>query len=206
MHPELRQNDIPTGLRILRSLVMVLLLVEGILLEAGILTYLPEQPTGLLAVAVGVILLVPLVLTWSIPRFVRPRGAAVLLLLVTALAVGPPASATWPGGITLARFGWTVIGAFPVPVFDLRITAGGLVWFRKKTHRVTRKEVAVLLEPDLEVLIIGNGWNGAAAVDDEVRNLPGIRVEILKTPEAVDLYNRLRREGRRVAILLHSTC
>ena len=112
-------------------------------------------------------------------------------------------SARWPGGITHASFGFTVVGACPIPAFDVRIDGGGTPWFRSKSHRVTLEEAQALLE-DADVLVIATGWEGVVQVDAEV--LKDARVRTLRTGEAVELYNRLRSEGRRVAIILHSTC
>ncbi len=76
----------------------------------------------------------------------------------------------------------------------------------RKTHRVTLEEARSVLSAKTEVLIIGAGWDGLVTVDPSVRELQGVRVVILTTPEAFRLYNELKSEGISVALIAHSTC
>jgi len=143
---------------------------------------------------------------WLLPRWTRRRFVVrAVLALGLVLMVLPPASARWPGGITSATFGLTVVGIMPLPVVDITIDADGSLWFRDKTHRVTLVEARALAE-GADRLIIGTGWNQAVRVEGGVETVPGIEVEVLTTKEAISRYGLLREKGVRVAILLHSTC
>jgi hypothetical protein len=56
------------------------------------------------------------------------------------------------------------------------------------------------------VLIIGLGWDGVTSPDDRIRAYRACELQLLKNREAIELFNRLKRAGRRVAIHYHSTC
>lgn len=83
-------------------------------------------------------------------------------------------------------------------------------WKKRKGHSLTREMVEVVLETDAEVLIIGNGADGALSVPQKVIDHlldHGLRkVIVLRTPEACAEYNRRCREGEKVALLAHGTC
>jgi len=77
------------------------------------------------------------------------------------------------------------------------------------THKIGEQEEKMLLEGNPEVIIIGNGWEGVLQVTEnfklETENL-GIDLKILRTPEAVEEYNQLVKEGKKANVLIHTTC
>jgi len=73
-----------------------------------------------------------------------------------------------------------------------------------KAHFVGLAEIEPLLRERPEVLIIGTGYNNMVQVEEKIAAMP--IVEILPTLQAVRRYNELRREGKRVAAIIHSTC
>lgn len=83
-------------------------------------------------------------------------------------------------------------------------------WEERRGHRVKRSMVRRALDAGVEILVIGNGANGALKVPKKTRQAiadAGIdRLIIKKTPEACAEYNQLVREGKRVALLAHGTC
>ena len=91
---------------------------------------------------------------------------------------------------------------------------GGRAWDWNETgtrHRpgIQPADLAELLEHGSEIVVLSRGRQlrletSPAAVDllDD-RNLRFVREE---TAAAIDAYNRLAAEGRRVAALLHTTC
>lgn len=134
------------------------------------------------------------------------RCSLVVVSLLALLLLVPTLSMFYPGKVTYSRFGLTVYGAIPVPSLDIIVRPGGLLWFRDKSHFISIEEVEPLLSPDVEVLVIGTGWHGAARVDPAVQEFEGIEVHILQTPAAFELFNELVSSGRRVALIAHSTC
>ncbi len=109
--------------------------------------------------------------------------------------------------ITYSRFGFTVYGATPVPFLDITINRQGFLWFRPKTHQITREELESLISPGVDIVVVGIGWDSIAQLTDEARLLGNaIDLRVLPTPVAYALYNKLKSEGRSVVLLAHSTC
>lgn len=85
-----------------------------------------------------------------------------------------------------------------------------LPWSARKGHRLTPEMVDCALHKEIDVLVIGNGVNGAIKVSKKTRMAviaAGITELIVEpTPEACATYNRLVGEGRRVGLLAHGTC
>lgn len=94
---------------------------------------------------------------------------------------------------------------------DICILAGEVrAWHERKGHRLKPHMVRVVLRPDVDILVIGNGVNGAIRVGKKIQRAvleAGIDELIIeKTPEACQAYNRLARQGKAVALLAHGTC
>ena len=118
-----------------------------------------------------------------------------------------PVISTWIGRISYSRFGLTVYGLVPIPTLDITVDQRGALWFRPKTHLILREEIASVLEPDTEVVVIGIGWEQIARIEADA--LPvGSKAElkVLSTQEAFRLFNLLKSQGRRVVLIAHSTC
>lgn len=83
-------------------------------------------------------------------------------------------------------------------------------WKTRKGHRLEPKMVPGILAGKVEVLVIGNGVNGALKVPKQTRKTilaAGVAQLIVKpTPEACALYNQLVRQGKQAALLAHGTC
>ena len=83
-------------------------------------------------------------------------------------------------------------------------------WTARKGHRLKPKMVACIFDQEIDILVIGNGVNGAIKVLKKTQKLikdNGIqKIIIRKTPDACQVYNQLAREGERVALLAHGTC
>ena len=131
-----------------------------------------------------------------------------VIAILTALLV---VSGVWLFFNPPGRFGWgcyayTTYGSIPRPVSDLQVRCDGAVRTVDKTHDLAYDHVRWLLDPMPEILIVGTGWDGVTVPRSEVKNLQGCEVEVLETGDALDRYNRLKREGRKVAIHVHSTC
>lgn len=122
------------------------------------------------------------------------------LLLTGWLLANPP-----------GRFGWscyayTTFGALPCPISDFQVRADGSTRNVDKTHELSFERIDWLLDPQPEVLIIGLGWDGVTEPAARIRNYKDCEVHFLKNDEAIELFNRLKKEGKRVAIHYHSTC
>ncbi|MEM2482750.1 MAG: Mth938-like domain-containing protein [Candidatus Nezhaarchaeales archaeon] len=81
-------------------------------------------------------------------------------------------------------------------------------WWRVKGHEVCVKDLEVIENEDLEVLIIGTGYFGIVKVLPEVEEWAekkGVELIALPTREACNLYNEKSRE-KKVIAALHLTC
>jgi hypothetical protein len=91
-------------------------------------------------------------------------------------------------------------------IVDGQVTA----WKARKGHRLKPKMVACVLDHDVDILIIGNGVNGAIKVLKKTQETiidHGIQKLIIKTtPEACQMYNQMLLQGEKVALLAHGTC
>ena len=172
--------------------------------------YLTEYGPTLKVLAICVLVIgfvVALVVAIRLPkRFKTRRQARITLCLIITAVLMPVLSMFYPGRVTYARFGLTVYGIIPVPALDVTVNRHGLLWFRDKSHRISMKEVQSLISPGVEMVIIGIGWDSQARVDEEVRRIQGCEVRILSTPEAFILFNKCVQEGKKAALLAHSTC
>jgi len=77
------------------------------------------------------------------------------------------------------------------------------------SHKIGDWEVEELFKDNPEVIIIGTGWAGVLNVSEELKAKSEklqIGLRVLRTPKAVEEYNKLRGEGKRVNALIHTTC
>ena len=126
----------------------------------------------------------------------------VVIVLITAWVGFNPI-----GRFGFCRFGLLVYSAIPFPAVDLVIHANGLPALRgSKAHFVGFAEIEPLLRERPDVLIIGTGYDNMVQVEEEILAMSAVQVLPLPTPQAVRRYNELRREGKRVAAIIHSTC
>jgi len=131
--------------------------------------------------------------------------------LITVLVAIAAFATVWfvanpPGRFGWCCYGYTTYGACPRPISDLQIRADGSVRKVTKTHQLAFEQVEWLLDSKPEVLIIALGWDGVTTPDDRIREHRGCETHLLKNEEAIELFNRLKRAGKRVAIHYHSTC
>ncbi len=94
---------------------------------------------------------------------------------------------------------------------DVVITPSGVKnnWWRLEGHRLQLPDVRDYLAEDYDVVVIGTGYEGFMRVDPEVVaefRRRGKEVYVARTTEAVEIYNRLALEGKKVLAFLHLTC
>ena len=94
---------------------------------------------------------------------------------------------------------------------DVVITPKRVVsdWWRLEGHRLQIPDVRDYLLEDVDAVVIGTGYNGLMRVDSDVIEefkKRGKEVYVERTKNAVDIYNRLVREGKKVLAFLHLTC
>jgi hypothetical protein len=81
-------------------------------------------------------------------------------------------------------------------------------WWREEGHKLSLKDIDVVLAEWPETFVIGTGASGAMQVLPEVRHVLGLRgvhVIIMNTKEACEAYNEVYKTSRTIAAL-HLTC
>ena len=82
-------------------------------------------------------------------------------------------------------------------------------WWRKEGHRVHKEDVQEILAYNPEIVVFGTGYYGIVKVEKEVEDLlgkKGIKVEKMKSEEAVKRFNELLKQGKRAVLAIHLTC
>jgi hypothetical protein len=98
---------------------------------------------------------------------------------------------------------------------DCKVWPGGARewrWDETGTHHspgIQIADIQELLEHDAEIVILTRGQLGRLGISNETEAFlreQGISYHIEKTAKAVDLFNKLSRQGKRVVGVFHSTC
>jgi hypothetical protein len=82
-------------------------------------------------------------------------------------------------------------------------------WWRREGHKLFADDLESVLSKEPEILVVGCGAYGVMQVSQEVRTLlqdKNIKLETLKTAEAMNRYNELSTAGRKVVAAMHLTC
>lgn len=135
----------------------------------------------------------------------RKRKLAIAFILL-AVFVAVWCVANPPGRFGWCRYALTTYNCFPRLVSDLQVRADGSRRTVPKTHDLAFADIQWLLESKPEALIISLGWDGVVRPDEKIRGHKDCELHLLKNREAINLFNRLKKSGKRVAIHLHSTC
>ncbi len=94
---------------------------------------------------------------------------------------------------------------------DIKILQDTLVpiWWRKSGHTVEIEDVQDALDTNPEILVIGKGQPGYMRITDSLKKILAEKnVKLIEepTPNAIETFNRLSKEGRRVAGGFHVGC
>lgn len=82
-------------------------------------------------------------------------------------------------------------------------------WQRQQSHLFQKIDVQDLLEKDLEIIIFGTGKSGLAKLSDGLKvfiESGGFKLIIVPTDQAVQEYNEMNQENKKVVAFLHLTC
>lgn len=95
--------------------------------------------------------------------------------------------------------------------YDIYIVQNGEIkkWWREESHLIDKEDINLALSDKPKILIIGTGAYGVAKVSDQAKNLTqknGVELIILPTPQAVEKYNQLKKDGQIITAYLHLTC
>jgi len=82
-------------------------------------------------------------------------------------------------------------------------------WWRKQGHSLAVEDLRTVIEAKPDVLVVGCGASGLMKVPEQTRQVlqeHKIRLEVIDTYKAVQLFNELSQAGVIVAAALHLTC
>lgn len=94
---------------------------------------------------------------------------------------------------------------------DIKIIRGSVVpdWWRGSGHTVDVADVHDILQVKPDVVVIGKGDPGYMRVADSLREYAGkngIHLVEENTPAAIHTFNRLYKEGKKIAAGFHIGC
>ena len=94
---------------------------------------------------------------------------------------------------------------------DIKIIDESVIpeWWRKSGHTVAPEDVIDLVQSRPEIVVIGKGKPGFMSTSSEARRLfADHEITLLeeKTSQAIQTFNRLHREGKKVCAGFHLTC
>ena len=195
--------------RKIAAFLVAITVLATIFLACITLVYLPVSreriPMTMCCAITGSV--VALLIYALLMRFPNQRVLRFSLCAIVALPCLLPVASIAVQRISYARFGFTVYGVTPIPIFDMTVNSAGVLWFRPKTHQITRNELESLITPEVEIVVVGIGWNSVAKLTENAKKIgDSVDLRVLPTPEAFALFNALKAEGRTVVLLAHSTC
>lgn len=172
-------------------------------------TFLPDSKERLpvTAICLGMGNIIAGTVYAIITRLPDRRWVRITILLLFGLLSAVPIFSVCMQRVTYSRFGLTVYGAMPIPMLDITVNQHGFLWFRTKTHQITREELEEVLAPGVEIVVVGIGWDSIAQLTEDAKRISTtVDLRVLPTPEAFALYNELKAKGRCVVLIAHSTC
>ena len=94
---------------------------------------------------------------------------------------------------------------------DIKIINGQVIseWWRRSGHRVEVEDITDILKAEPEVVVIGKGSPGLLKSTASLRDyLSANHIELIekKTSKAIDVFNGLLQQGRKVAAGFHISC
>lgn len=192
------------------TILSAIILLPFFIVSFIVFSYLTEYGSKRLILAAAISfggILLSFAVYWIFTKWCsnKRRSLAFVGVLFFLLA-GPLLSMKILSRITYSQFGMTVYGCVPIPILDITVGSNGGLWFRDKSHYISLEEVQALLTPNVDIVVIGIGWDNAVKVDEAIRNLKNVKIEILSTPDAYKIFNRYKTEGKKVILIAHSTC
>jgi hypothetical protein len=101
---------------------------------------------------------------------------------------------------------------------DIVIHTDGVVEKRNKnlsrrkydtSHILSAEEITDLLDEEPEILIVGRGQSGMLKIGKDTAELlytKNVKLVDSPTPEAIEGYNKLKNQGKKLAAIIHITC
>ena len=170
--------------------------------------FIPDDPKKFI-VAVFILLIGTLaayLANWIVGKLPDSIVTRICVLGLIAVVVALPFISTSMKQVTYSRFGLTVYGVLPLPLLDFTINGKGELNLRTKTDMITVEEVRALVDSKTTVIVIAQGWDSVAEVDEMIHiEFLNLEIHELSTPEAFEKYNELIRKGVKAVLVAHTT-
>ncbi len=95
---------------------------------------------------------------------------------------------------------------------DLIIYPDGTIndnWWRQSSHRLTKEDIADLIEKKPEIIVVGTGVSGLMKPEKDLSDYllsKGIELVCAPNAQAIETFNRLISSGKKVGACFHLTC
>lgn len=169
--------------------------------------FIPEDPKKFI-VAVFIILvgmLAAFLANWIVRKLPDSIVTRFCALGLIAIVVALPFVSASMKQVTYSRFGFTVYGVLPLPLFDFTVNGEGELNLRAKTDAITIEQISALVDSDTTVIVIAQGWDSDAKVDEMIHaEFLNLDIHELSTPEAFEKYNELIRQDVKVVLVAHT--
>ena len=169
--------------------------------------FIPENPKKFI-VAVFIILvgmLAAFLANWIVRKLPDSIVTRFCALGLIAIVVALPFVSASMKQVTYSRFGFTVYGVLPIPLFDFTVNGEGELNLLAKTDAITIEQISTLVDSETTVIVIAQGWDSDIKVDEMIHaEFLNLDIHELSTPEAFEKYNELIRQDVKVVLVAHT--
>jgi VanZ family protein len=195
------------------TLLLMLLSMSFIFLSVGSL--LTEAVYAPVVVLITVAVFAAVFAIWHCSQFKAGKIALLSILSLCIILQSISYLKYRNDNIVYNSYGMTVYKGIPVPFFDMLIFSDGTFRLVDKKHFFNQRDRDFLLKQNSDIIVIGSGSDGLGGRGfSDPQNLfmfnkwseKATQVIIQKTPNAADIFNRLKSEKKNVIFVIHNTC
>ncbi len=156
---------------------------------------------------------------WLVLHLSRRRlwGRALLLLAaIIVVYIGVQLVRHRSDQIVSHRYGLVVYKGIPLPYFDLMVFPDGGFRLVDKKHYFNKRDRDFLNRFESDIILIGSGYHGeggrgyahqrGSGFVYNIATARGTQVIIMGSRDACERFNELKRQGKNVLFILHTTC
>lgn len=147
---------------------------------------------------------------------IKPIRIAILVVLgLAAISLGFSFIKFHDENIVYNTYGLTVYKGIPIPYFDIMIFPNGTFRLVDKKHYFNSGDKTTIYEQKADIVVIGAGADGkgGGGFGSDISSFAFnpytkrcIQSIVLPTPNACNVFNRLKKEGKNVLFIIHNTC
>jgi hypothetical protein len=193
--------------------VLMMVLTLLLVCNGSLLTDFEHLPTAVLLTVGGFVVFFVL---FHVSQY-KPGKYSLLTVLIVGVLVQAYFFVKYRSDqIVYNRYGLTVYKGIPIVFYDVMIFPDGGFRLVDKKHYFNSRDQTFFAKFKPDIILIASGAEGRGG-RGFIKEGPhqfiynphtqrGTQVIILKTPEACQVFNRLKRERKNVLFILHNTC